>query len=130
MNEIVREWIDKAGADFATARRELAVADAPNYDAVGFHAQQCVEKLMKGLLIAQGVRPPKVHDLVELDRLLASVCTGWSWSMDELEKVSRAAVGCRYPGDSLLQEDAGAVFKLAEKMRQKLLALLDASALS
>ena len=42
MNEIVKEWIDKAEADFATAERELAARDRENYDAVCFHAQQCI----------------------------------------------------------------------------------------
>lgn len=130
MNEIVREWIDKAEADFATARRELAVTEAPNHDAVGFHAQQCIEKLMKGLLITRGVRPPKVHDLVELDGLLTPVCSEWSWSKNELEMVSRAAVGCRYPGESLIQEDAELVLNLADRMRRKLLPLLGASPIS
>ena len=50
MNEVVREWIDKAEGDYLTATREVG-ADPPNYDAACFHAQQCIEKLLKGLLI-------------------------------------------------------------------------------
>lgn len=38
MNEVVREWIDKAEGDFRTASREMAVTEQPNYDAVCFHA--------------------------------------------------------------------------------------------
>ncbi len=41
MNDTVKEWIDKAERDLATARRELAAVEQPNYDAVCFHAQQC-----------------------------------------------------------------------------------------
>ena len=47
MNETIREWVAKAEADYATAQRELCVKSSPNYDGVCFHAQQCVEKLMK-----------------------------------------------------------------------------------
>jgi len=38
MNEVVREWVDKAEGDFLTARREFA-AQPPNFDAVCYHAQ-------------------------------------------------------------------------------------------
>ena len=48
MNDTVKEWIQKAEKDYATATRELAALEQPNYDAVCFHAQQCIEKLMKG----------------------------------------------------------------------------------
>ena len=40
MNEVVREWITKAEGDFATATREMASPENPNFDAVCFHAQQ------------------------------------------------------------------------------------------
>ncbi len=50
MNEVVQEWLDRAEGDYATARRENAVVEQPNHVAVCFHAQQCIEKLMKGLL--------------------------------------------------------------------------------
>lgn len=63
MNEIVEEWIHKAEGDYRTALREMAATEDPNYDAVCFHAQQCIEKLVKAALIAQGVVPPKTHDL-------------------------------------------------------------------
>jgi HEPN domain-containing protein len=47
MNATVKEWVQKADKDFATARRELQVQEDPNFDAVCFHAQQCIEKLRK-----------------------------------------------------------------------------------
>ena len=79
MNDTVREWVAKGLADFGTAERELAVTPEPNLDAVCFHAQQCIEKLMKGLLILRGVTPPRTHDLPTLHRVLVSVCSGCGW---------------------------------------------------
>jgi HEPN domain-containing protein len=58
MNDTTREWFTKAEADCRTAERELAALEAPNFDAVCFHAQQCVEKTMKGiLLVRESSRP-------------------------------------------------------------------------
>jgi len=39
MNDVIREWVHKDEGDFATASRELAATDSPNFDAVCFHAQ-------------------------------------------------------------------------------------------
>ena len=63
-NETVKEWMAKAEGDFTVARREMRARKSPNYDAVCFHRQQCVEKLMKALLIQLGVTPPKTHMLM------------------------------------------------------------------
>jgi hypothetical protein len=50
MNQLTIEWVDKAEGDFSTALREFRVRKSPNYDAVCFHAQQCVEKYLKARL--------------------------------------------------------------------------------
>jgi len=47
MNATVKEWIDKAEGDYATAGREMQATISPNDDAVCYHAQQCIGKLMK-----------------------------------------------------------------------------------
>jgi len=124
MNGTVEEWAAKAEADFATARRELAATEAPNFDAVCFHAQQGVEKFMKAVLIHLGTVPPRTHDLVHLDGLLAQECPEWSWPAEELRFVSRAAVAFRYPGESAEPDDAAEALRLAERMRERLRDLL------
>jgi HEPN domain-containing protein len=125
MNATVKEWLDKAEKDFATARRESAATINPNYDAVCFHAQQCVEKLMKGLLIHLEVIPTKTHDLAYLNQLLAPVCPDWSWPLAELRFLTRAAVAFRYPGEAADREDAQQALQIATGLREKLLALLN-----
>ena len=125
MNEVVREWVDKAEGDFVTAGRELAVTDRPNYDAVCFHAQQCVEKLIKAILIAKGSVPPRTHDLVWLSELMASVLESWSWPLEDLRLLDRAAVEFRYPGEAADKEEAEEAFALASLLRNKLLSLLE-----
>jgi HEPN domain-containing protein len=124
MNATVKEWVAKAEADYATAGRELRAPESPNYDAACFPAQQCVEKLMKGLLIHFGVLAPKTHDLVGLDRLLAPACRDWSWPVEELRFLTHASIVFRYPGESADQEEAVTAFDIATRMREKLRQLL------
>lgn len=49
MNELTKEWINKAEGDFVSALRDYRARKSPNFDAAGFHAQQCIEKYMKAL---------------------------------------------------------------------------------
>jgi HEPN domain-containing protein len=128
MKGTTKEWTDKAEADYLTATRELKAPESPNFDAVCFHAQQCVEKLMKALLIHLGAVPPRTHDLTALDRLLAPVCPQWSWPVQELRFLTRAAVDFRYPGESADQTEATESLDIATRLRAKLRVLLGLSA--
>lgn len=125
MNVVVEEWIKKAEGDFRTANRECS-ADPPNYDAVCYHAQQCIEKLLKAILILRGVTPPKMHDLVVLDALVKQAVPEWNWPIGDLRLLSRAAVAFRYPGETADEGEAVASLRVAGPMRQRLLVLLGA----
>lgn len=120
MNDVIREWADKAEADFLTARRELEVTYRPNYDAVCFHAQQCVEKLMKAVLISKNQLPPRTHDLVRLNGLLEAAVPGWSWPLPDLRLLDRAAVDFRYPGESADLDEAQQALAVAAVLRESL----------
>jgi HEPN domain-containing protein len=127
MNATVREWVSKAEGDYRTAERELHPTGTPNFDAVCFHAEQCAEKLMKALLIHLGVTPPRSHDLVALDRLLTPACQSWSWPVEELRLLTRAAVDFRYPGESADYKETSEALGIATRMRTKLLPLFGMS---
>ena len=124
MNEVVKEWVDKAESDFLTASREFA-ADKPNYDAVCFHAQQCVEKYMKALLIIKGRFAPKTHDLAELAKLVEQAVEQWGWPVEELRLLTRAAVIYRYPGESAEREETSAALEICRALRENIKALLE-----
>jgi HEPN domain-containing protein len=124
MNEVVSEWAEKAEGDFLTANREMAAPDRPNYDAVCFHVQQCVEKLMKAVLISKGVMPPRTHDLIRLNDLLQSAIVDWTWPLPDLRFLDRAAVQFRYPGESANAEEAGETLTTAGALRERLIELL------
>ena len=72
MNKLVSEWIRKAEGDYYSALRECRARNNPNYDASGFHAQQCVEKYLKAILQKQNIPFQKIHDLLALMELCLS----------------------------------------------------------
>ncbi len=124
MSEITNEWIRKADADYATACREMAASENTNYDAVCFHSQQRIEKLIKAALIKQGITPPKIHDLFQLNLLLSPVCKSWSCRVEDLRYLTRAAVDFRYPGESADKDEAGEAVEICSRLRELLHQLL------
>ena len=120
MKNIIKEWIVKAEGDFATASREFSVSKDPNYDAVCFHSQQCVEKYLKALLMDKEQKPSRIHDLAELSRVLTSVYPEWNWPIEDFHLLSRAAVIFRYPGEIADIEEAGAAYEICKRLRSEL----------
>jgi len=100
MQLITGEWIAKAEGDFATAKRELSATEQPNYDAVCFHAQQCVEKYLKAFLQEANIVFPRTHDLADLLALAVTIQPTWTSMTPDLNALSAFAVEYRYPGDS------------------------------
>ena len=66
-----------------------------------FHAQQAVEKFFKALLVVNGKRPPKTHDLVKLLALAAEFAPKLDVFRADCEFLSPLAVVSRYPGYEL-----------------------------
>jgi HEPN domain-containing protein len=67
---VVREWLVKADHDLLTAAHTLLLGTDCPTDTVCFHAQQCVEKHIKALLVFRATPFPKTHDVAVLRALL------------------------------------------------------------
>lgn len=118
MNPLVNEWIAKAEGDFNTAQRELQVAEAPNYDAVCFHAQQCVEKYLKATLVDADIEFEKTHDLGILLDMLVRLEPSWEKLRKDMDSLAGLAVEVRYPGYCAESEDADVALEIASQVRQ------------
>ena len=118
------EWTAKAAADLATAQREIAVEDEPNYDAVCFHAQQSAEKYLKAIMVEIGVRVPHIHDLEALVNLLIGQFPDLERILRYARILSAMAVEVRYPGMSADGDDASESLKAAVAIREAALAIL------
>ena len=120
----VPAWIAKAEGEWE-AMQILLTRNTPGLrDAVVFHAQQCVEKLLKARLIQLGQTVDKIHDLAALSRQLEAVDGQWSWNGEELADLSSGAVLARYPGFETSSEEQAELVEFASNLRQALRILL------
>jgi HEPN domain-containing protein len=106
MNALVREWLEKAEGDYATALREYRARKSPNYDAAGFHAQQCVEKYLKAVLQKNKKPFSKIHDLLSLLELCRCYIPELEIQKELLAFLNQFSVLYRYPGESANCEQA------------------------
>jgi HEPN domain-containing protein len=91
---VAREWMVKAD----NAARVIRSGAGWPADTVCFHAQQCVEKCLKALLVFRGIPFPKTHNIRDLLR--------WGPSgirphveAGEQDRLTEYATVTRYPGE-------------------------------
>jgi len=117
MNPLTHEWIQKAEEDFEAAQRLFRSRKVPLWNAVCFHAQQCVEKYLKACLQEKGLDIPKVHHLASLlDKLVISSPLLEAMRPD-LTLLTNFAVEFRYPGESATRDDAKQAVKICRHVR-------------
>jgi HEPN domain-containing protein len=122
---VVREWAAKAENDLRSASHLLRMDDCPT-ETVCFHAQQCVEKYLKALLVAQSVEFPKTHDMGELTALLPPRLRP-RLDDKEQDRLTDYATVTRYPGDyePISLGDARQAVKIARRVRREVRKLLE-----
>lgn len=125
MNELTKEWVEKAEGDFNTALREHRARKAPNYDAACFHAQQCIEKYMKARLQDAGTTFGKTHDLISLLELCLPIEPLWEAFRTSLKIINRYAVDFRYPGESATREEAKEAVSIMQNLRDSMRKVLE-----
>jgi HEPN domain-containing protein len=124
MNGQIKEWITKADGDFISALREYRARKHPNYDSACFHAQQCIEKYLKAVLIKNRASVSKVHDLeILLDQCLAFHPL-WEPLREDMQLLTQYAVQFRYPGESADREEARQAIEAMKRSLQDIRAVL------
>ena len=118
MNRPAREWIVKAEGDYATALREIRARKNPNYDAACFHAQQCIEKYLKGILEARHISFARTHDLCLLLDASLGEFPLWETFRPDLEMLTQYAIAFRYPGETATRSDARQAVDTVTKLRK------------
>lgn len=128
-HEAAREWLAIADVDLKAARNCLRGPE-PTTKAAAYHCQQAAEKLVKAALVAEGIHPPRSHNIGALVDLLPSGHP-LRLPLSELERLTVYAVAYRYPiGDILANPpepsaaEAEAWIALIEKAKTKIDGLL------
>ncbi len=120
MNELVAEWVEKADGDYRTAEREVRVRQAPSFDAVCFHAQQCAEKYLKAFLVQQQIPFRPIHDLEVLLQLAIPASADLEAIRDGCLLLNDYAVDIRYPGEAATREEAQVAVEAMRNVRAAL----------
>ena len=96
---LVRQWLDKAAADFDAAE-QLSAHGGRFREIVAFHCQQAVEKYLKALLVQRQVEFPKTHDIAKLLDRVATVIADIAESLRDADVLTPFGVEARYPSDA------------------------------
>jgi HEPN domain-containing protein len=101
--ETSRILLKKAEED-ATAVREFAGNPEIGDSIIGFHAQQAVEKWLKAVTAASGVRHSTIHDIDRLIEIAEAIGIEVPLDRDRLAVLTQYAVPFRY--DELLDAES------------------------
>jgi uncharacterized protein len=127
---VIGEWLAKAEDDLTTAVHTLTLGDKAPTDTVCFHAQQCVEKYLKAVLVHRGRPVPKSHKIQDIMQLVPRRRRPRLTS-DEQKQLTKYAAEIRYPEGKLntsLPEARKAV-ATARRVRREVRRLLPRAAL-
>ena len=117
MNDITKEWVNKAEQDFYSADLLLHAGETPVPDYACFHCQQCAEKYLKAYLQEHEIEFERSHELIPLLLLCASRDAEFRTIKRELERLNRYAVIVRYPGITIEVETAEEAIRQTERVR-------------
>lgn len=114
MKLLHNEWIEFAKQDYYALKK----LDGDEYltNIVLFHSQQCIEKLFKGILEANGANIPRIHNTKKLYELIAD-SVDKPMDLDDLLFIDSVYIESRYPaslgllpgGHPTLQESQKAI---------------------
>lgn len=117
MNELPKEWVDKAEEDFNSADVLLHAGEFPLPSPACFHCQQCAEKYLKAYLQEHMVEFARRHELMPLLNLCISLDAEFQTIKRELEKLNKYAVIVRYPGMVVKADTAEEALNSAGRVR-------------
>ena len=119
-NDIVGQWFAKADSDFKIATDSIKTEEPVN-DMICFHAQQCVEKYLKGFLVFHDIDIEKTHNLTTVLNACIKVDTAFALLRDKnVEILTPYATTYRYPDDFYMPtiEETKDALATAEFVRQ------------
>ncbi len=122
--DLAKEWFQKADNDLLNIENNLKSEKIP-VDTVCFHAQQAVEKYLKGFLIYNDVDFEYVHDLEYLVDLSKEIDKDFEELYEIVKNLNEYSVIIRYPYNYMpTVEEAKEAYKSALKVKEFILTKL------
>jgi len=127
----LRQWVRKAEHDLQNTVLALRGGKNCPTDTVCFHAQQCIEKYQKALMVHRLVDFPKTPDLNGLARLCPGPLLAL-FSDEQRRRMTEYATVVRYPGEEgeIPLAEARQAVRQARQVRSAIRKLLPRAALS
>lgn len=116
-------WMARAEEDYTVLQAVLR-RRRPLTNSACFHAQQCVEKYLKAILVARNQPFPKTHDLRILSNLCEQAGVILGLDINRIDALSFYAVHTRYPGEDPTVEEARSAREIAKTVRHFVRSLL------
>jgi HEPN domain-containing protein len=125
VQRVLREWVQKAEDDLKVAAHVMKLGANCPPEAVCFHAQQCVEKYLKAILVWHQKEFPKTHDIGDLVSLMPFGVTVDIPAADQ-RRLTGYGVVVRYPseGPPILLPEARRALAIARRIRTQTRKLL------
>jgi HEPN domain-containing protein len=117
MSDEIIGWIQKAEADYQTARILLRQRKMFLPDNICWNCQQSAEKYLKAYLIHHAIDYPRRHDLVQLGNLCADADPDFILVAEAIATLDQFGTDIRYPGVSASAQDARQAFDALKQLR-------------
>jgi HEPN domain-containing protein len=125
--DVVRQWIILADTDLRTAEHIAANMYPPPLEIACFLCQQAAEKYLKGFLEFHNETPPRIHDIVELQKRCENYNAEFIKLQESSEVLTNYAVRPRYDlGLDLQERDMLSALKQVRSVKVFLQALIPA----
>ena len=114
----VEEWVAKAENNYISAL-DLAkrlLDQVP--DVICNQCQQCAEKYLKALLVRHAIDFPKVHDMDQLEGMVAQVEPNIQRLHNDLQLLDPYGVDVKYPGLAVTESQAKDAIKAMKAVRK------------
>ena len=117
---VIRAWVAKAENDLKNGAHTLTLGAECPTDTVCFHAQQCVEKYIKALLVFRATPFRKTHDIYAVRSLLPPRLRPSLVRKDQ-KLLTQYATVRRYPlGPDITLSEARRAVALARRVRREI----------
>ena len=92
------EWLKFAEMDLNSAEYLRNMTPTP-LEVICYHCEQASEKLLKAVLVASDIEPPKTHDLIILCKKCSEIDKSFDSIADACIELSPYGVQTRYPSN-------------------------------